>query len=151
MCHGLFKGVGLQASEHYEGELGSRNRQVTLEVPDKNAVEIWIHVGEALREIDPYVWVNQMSKVILKNIRQNIVTIIPDIRVHTECQMVRDLDGYLVKLTRPGVEPLYSVPDQALLGDEDWYDHHHVNDGTIDDLKAYANFLTYKAVTNDNV
>jgi hypothetical protein len=61
------------------------------------------------------------------------LTCISDVRYPNECEGIQREGGILIKITRPGVEPLDNIADQALIGWNEW-DHVVDNDGTIEDL-----------------
>ena len=69
---------------------------------------------------------------------------ITDLRYRNEARAIRDRGGLLVRVTRPGVEPLPNVADQALI-DFDGWDAVIANDGTLDDLKVQLDELLARA------
>ena len=61
--------------------------------------------------------------------------VITDVRYPNEVQAVKDHGGIVVKVTRPGCEPLPNVADQALADFDEW-DGVLDNAGTVDDLRG---------------
>lgn len=60
-------------------------------------------------------------------------TVITDVRYPNEVEAVRSIGGVVVKVERPGFEPLPNVADQALADFDEW-DAVICNDGTVEDL-----------------
>lgn len=72
-------------------------------------------------------WINQC----LDATRPRVV--VPDVRYKNEAQAILDRGGLLVRITRPGVEPANDhIAEHDL--DEWSFDHHIINNGTIDEL-----------------
>lgn len=67
-------------------------------------------------------------------------TVITDMRYPNEVDAIRSIGGVIVKVERPGVEPLPNVADQALASYDGW-DAVIVNDGTLDDLRGQLDHL----------
>ena len=59
------------------------------------AVDIWIHVGQSMREVDPNVWINKLHNT-AKNLPSSIV-VIPDVRSPNEVEFVKK-NGIMIRL-----------------------------------------------------
>ena len=117
ICHQLFQGFGLEPPEFYESEVGAAQRDIPLGVIDLTPVEIWIEVGNKLREVYPEVW----RDYVMHN-RQPGITFIPDCRFFNEVEAVREdsHENVLIKMVRPGRQPRDSRSDRELLAYDGW-------------------------------
>lgn len=113
ISHQLFGGFGLEDEEFYNTPEGEKYRDIPLPVIEMTPVEIWIGVGNKLREVYPEVW----RDYVLFN-RQPGVTFIADARFPNEFEAIREdsPENLLIKMIRPGVGPRQSKSDRALLG-----------------------------------
>ena len=130
-CQQLYGKYGLGDRRYYEANPAER------EIPLPHCggltpVELWVKVGNDMREINENVWVDPVIEQATMYSRDSIVAI-PDLRYPNEVKRVREEGGLLVKVLRPGVEPRDTVADQALINFHDW-DYILNNDGTIADL-----------------
>lgn len=55
--------------------------------------------------IDKDFWVKKIQKRVETNIKNNIITIIPDVRYKNEIQWIKNLGGYVIHVSRCGIEP----------------------------------------------
>lgn len=93
-----------------------------------------IALGNACRShIGSGVWIDA---VLRDDHAQDLV--ITDVRYPNEAEAILARGGYVYRVTRPGVEPLPNVADQALVGWTGWTGE-IVNDGTIEDLGHAVN------------
>jgi len=126
LAHQLYSNVGLLEPEAYEGP-----KAVSKDLPNlKNGMsprDVWIFLGEKLRQIDPDVWVHALKQ---KCVRVDYL-IVPDARHPNECQAA-DLT---IRVDRPGVVATNDVDKQLLGYGFDIVVH---NDGTLEDLQANA-------------
>lgn len=142
VCHDLYGWAGLREPEFYETPDGEKLRDVLLPAIGKTPVEIWVAVGNVMRDaVYPKTWIDYL----LKSDLGLDVLIIPDVRYRNEVEAVREAGGHLVKVVRPGIAPKQTVADQALWG---WYGWDNVlgMGGDIRDLqqwgRAYARMIT---------
>jgi hypothetical protein len=130
ISHQLFGGFGLEDEEFYNTPEGEKYRDIKLPIIDLTPVEIWIGVGNKLREVYPEVW----RDYVLLN-RKPGVTFIADTRFPNEFWAIREdsPENLLIKMIRPGVGPRQSKSDRALLdiGRLDW---DFVMGGTLEDV-----------------
>lgn len=95
-----------------------------------------VEVGNGARHIlGEDVWI----KAAFRRIRSER-TAFTDMRYPNEAAAIRETGGLLVKVTRPGVDPLPNVADQAL-ADFDGWDAVIVNDGSLGDLQVQLDEL----------
>jgi len=76
------------------------------------------------------VWVNLAKK----KIHPNGKYVITDVRFPDEVDAIRELGGSLIKIIRPGFEPVNAHISDAGLPDH-WFDRVLVNDGSLADLR----------------
>ncbi len=146
ICHELYGWAGLKYPTFYDIPENAHLRDVVLPEIGKTPVEIWVAMGTpAVREnVYQGTWVDY----VLRGRRDLDVIIIPDVRFMNEVEAIRERDGVLVKVTRPGVEPRKTVADQAIAGYCGW-DLHVVNDGTLEDLREHARHVVGSLVARD--
>lgn len=99
-----------------------------------------IDLGNACRNhISPDVWVEAVFNQILAG-RDYVIS---DVRYPNELHAIVDHGGVAVKITRPGIEPMENVADQALAGFCGWGQVVE-NGGTQDDLaEALSALVTH--------
>lgn len=101
-----------------------------------------VDVGDGARQImGDDVWI----RAAFRGLEPGDRAVFTDMRYPNEAQAIRDAGGLLVKVTRPGVEPLPNVADQALADFDDW-DFEISNHSTIDDLAIRVTHFVSQAV-----
>ena len=132
VSYDLFCAHGLRQAQFYErGEPGAKLRDVPLETIGKTPVEIWIEVGQKMREVYPAVWV----EAALAWRRSSVLLVITDLRFPNEAAAVKQLGGWCVNVKRPG-NPVKGS-DRFLDDDYPWDATIH-NTGSLEDLEAQA-------------
>src|SRR5690606_20586650 len=126
-CHRLYGWAGLEDGEFYERN--PEYRDVPLPAIGKTPVEIWIEVGNKLREVYRDTWV----KPVVSLIGDREVVLISDVRYPNEVNTIRHSGGCVVKVTRAEAPVRNSVSDNALEGWDQW-DYIIENEGTERDL-----------------
>lgn len=113
---------GIFYETHYE------EKEIVLPRLEKSPRDIWKLVGNKMREIDLYVWIDN----VLKNVDADII-IISDLRFINEATEIKAAGGMLVKITRPNVT---QGTDPAEIDLKDWtyWDYFIDNRGTLQDL-----------------
>lgn len=129
LCHRLYSWTGLQPGPFYERNPGARD--VKLPVIQKTPVEIWIDVGNKLREVYHDTWI---SPVINSAKDFDGVTLISDVRFPNEAAILHGHGATLVKVTRSEAPIRDSVSDNALEGYDHCWDYIIENEGTERDL-----------------
>lgn len=88
-------------------------------------------LGVAIRQhVDPDAWV----KAALRHVRPGGRYVITDVRFPNEAQAIKDAGGYIVRVTRPGVEAVNAHVSETALDGWD-FDAFLVNNGTLADLR----------------
>ncbi len=104
-----------------------------------------VKIGSACRQhVGEDVWINALAA----KLEAGRDYVIPDLRYPNEAEWIKygavidhsSVFGVAVKITRPGVDPLDNIADQAL-ADFDGWDCIISNDGSVDDLAAKADGL----------
>ena len=120
----LYGWTGLQRGVYYETHY--REKEFILPKLDKTPRDIWILVGNKLREVRIDTWIDYAL-----NTKANIV-IISDLRFANEARAIKNLGGQLIKIDRnvlKGIDPA----EVDLLYWKDW-DHIIDNNGTLNEL-----------------
>lgn len=133
VAHYLYAWAGLQDGPFYETEEGARLRDVPLQI-GLTPVEVWIGVGNKLREVYRATWVHPVIFDFIND--DSDVGIITDVRFPDEITAVENIRShFLIKTVRPGVSPRDSVSDRALLDCDRW---DYWAGPTLDDLDRLA-------------
>lgn len=139
VAYDLYGWDGLMDEEFYNTKEGEAYRDVPLPTIGKTPVEIWVELGNSLRDhIYKETWVEQVLETLDEG-----VTIIPDVRFPNEAEAIREKGGYLIKVIRPGVVPKDTVSDRALLDYENW-DIVFCNEGSYSQLRLFAEEIAAK-------
>jgi len=134
-AHRIFAYGGLLEPQQYDHNPDLREKP--LPAIGKSPREIWIEVGNKLREVDPAVWIRS---VIDAPAHQNAgVLLVTDTRYPNEVQAIHECGGMVIKIVRPGIPEFRDVADSALadMPDSEW-DLVVANDGDLDALEAKA-------------
>lgn len=120
VCYDMFSWAGLKAEEYYNQPDNEASRHLGLsELYDLTPVNIWCTVGAQIRDkIHKDVWINALFHRLISD--NYDIVIIPDVRYLNEVQAIRDHDGLLIKIIRPGVKPLNTEADQSLVHAKVW-------------------------------
>jgi hypothetical protein len=124
----LFGWAGLQPGIFYETEAGIKIKEVVLPKIGKSPRQIWIEVGNKMREVYQDVWIDQALQGVTAD-----VLIITDLRFTNEANKIRALGGLISKIIREG---LPQGTDPAEIDLDDWADWDFIvlNDGTLTNL-----------------
>jgi hypothetical protein len=112
VCYDLFGWAGLQPGIFYEDEKNANLREVVLPEIGKTPRQIWIEVGNKMREVYADVWIDNA----LRGTPSAQVLIITDLRFENEAKKVHSLGGKIFKIIRPGVPVSDDASDSALDG-----------------------------------
>lgn len=115
-CYDLFGWAGLQPAEFYELEENAHLREVKLELVGLTPREIWIAVGNKLREVYQDVWVDNA----LRSPTKAHIRVLSDLRYPNEGGIVEKLGGYSVKMVRPDIPDTDDVADSAMQNYDRW-------------------------------
>jgi len=83
--------------------------------------------------IDPDLWVKIAASKIA-NASPGDRHVISDVRFANEVASIKSQGGVIIRIIRPGVEPVRSHVSESNVGDLDW-DYTILNNGSIDDLR----------------
>jgi hypothetical protein len=128
-CYQAYGWAGLMLGEYYEMSDNAHLKETILPIIGKSPRDIWIEVGNHLREVYAYTWID----LVLNTNKQCDVLLISDLRYPNEAERIKASGGTLIKINRPGVEYHNDVADTALADFNQW-DHIIDNDGSLNDL-----------------
>lgn len=130
----LYSWAGLKRGIYYE----THYLEKEVPLPQLNGLtprDIWIAVGNKMREIYPSTWIDYA----LNGVKADII-IISDLRFKNEAIAVKKVDGTLFKVARDNVPKGNDPAEIDLLGWTDW-DKIIVNNGTLDELNTIVETL----------
>lgn len=127
-CNRLFGHAGLRESTYYEEHPELKER--VLPSLGLSPRDVWIQVGNRLRDVYPYVWID-LALTCQKPDSQ--ITIVSDMRYPNEVDRVKELGGHVVKITRL-VAPVHDDEADSALADFDDWDMVITNDSGIESL-----------------
>jgi hypothetical protein len=132
-CFRLYSWAGIQRKEHYERF--PADKEVFLPALGKTVRQVWIEVGNHMRQYDVNVWVRALLTRPLVD-----VMIVKDLRFPHEVGLVRQAGGAVIKVTRASAPEIDDDADVGLKGFEDW-DLIVDNDGTKEELNQKADLI----------
>jgi len=129
VCADIFSWAGLQGPAFYEEY--PREKEETLPSIGMSPRDIWIAVGNSMRNIYEDVWIDLALK---QPDDRKAVIIISDLRYPNEVDKIRAAGGIVVKVTRDVAPVSDDIADAALNEFNDW-DMTVSNNGTTDNLR----------------
>lgn len=127
----MYGHAGLQPGIFYETEAGAMVKEVVLPKLGKSPRQIWIEVGNKMREVYPDTWLDYA----LLGGGECDVKIITDLRFPNEGDRVIELGGICYEVDRPGIEKGHDAAEVSLANWGKW--HGKVfNAGTLTELCA---------------
>lgn len=117
IAHTLYWWAGHKRPDFYDTAEGAALRDVPLQPLGKTPVEIWVALGNAVRD---RVYERTWIQAALFDAAGADVLLIPDVRYPNEALAIREHGGVLVKVVRAGYAPKDTVADRALVGFEGW-------------------------------
>lgn len=118
----LFEYLGVKRPVYYENHPEARQKPLAN---GKTVVELWVAVGNLLRQVDDQVWiVNAISDPDVDFI------IVRDVRYQNEIDSIREFGGTVYRVDRPGHFGLDTVADNQLRSYDKW-DGYIMNDGDL--------------------
>jgi len=145
MAHRLWSWAGLKSAKHYETKQGRTEREVILPRLGKTPRQLWIELGNKMREIYGETWI----EFVLAECRASTSTfkIITDLRYPNELENMGKHSALTVKVQTHRVPNTDDVADIALQKYAGW-DYTINNNGTIGELENlcyyFAQFLLNK-------
>lgn len=149
-AHELFRWAGLRIGFHYE--IHQKEKECPLPRLGKSPRDIWIEFGNAMRAINPDVWVENLKHEVEWYCSQyrdgrRIAVIIPDVRFPNEAEAVKSWGGTLMKISRSAAPVADDLAEHALDDYAGW-NWTLANEGSLDDLRETADrvakYLTYQ-------
>lgn len=126
ISHDLYAWAGLHDEDYYEDS--SHLKDEKLPLIGRSPRDIWIDVGNKMRDQDPEVWINVLFKA------QNVdLLLIKDLRYINEAETVLKFKGTLIKVENPSQPEYDDVADSNLASFQGW-DRVIVNDSSLQDL-----------------
>lgn len=80
----------------------------TQKTKEKNIIRplLVCYATEVVRnKIDKSYWIKQIQNRVESNIKNNIITLIPDVRYENEVKWIKSIGGYIIHLQRDGNKP----------------------------------------------
>lgn len=132
VCYQLYGWAGLQRGVYYETHY--EEKEIILPAIGMSPREIWIKVGNMLREVYGYTWIHYVTK----NPQSVDVLLVKDLGFWNEAEEVRTSgdDNILVKMDREG--PMASDGRETELDRWSDWDIIAANHGTLQDLQHIA-------------
>jgi len=130
ICTDTFSWAGLQGPAFYEEY--PREKEEVLPDLGLSPRDIWIDVGNKLREVYEDVWIDLALR---QPAGRKAVIIISDLRYPNEAAKIRAMGGVLVKVTRDVAPVSNDVADAALADYTEW-DMTLINNGTKEELQS---------------
>lgn len=136
ICYQLYGWAGLKTKDYYEKN--EEERKIVLPLIGKTPVQLWIEVGNHMRQYDTNVWMRALMKGTDAD-----ALIVTDVRFPNEAEAILDHDGFVFRIDRAGFPGLDSVSDNALNDFTRWTDIIQ-NNGTLGDLHQAAEYIAKK-------
>jgi len=135
----LFKWGGLQPGAFYEIEANAHLREVVLPLIGKTPRQIWIEVGNFMRQVHPEVWIKNALFV------DADVIIVRDMRYFNEAGEVEGRGGLRYKMIRNSAPISNDVADCNLDTYDRWTELVY-NNGSLDDLDSKVESLANRVI-----
>ncbi len=113
IAHQLYSWADLKQGIYYETH--RNKKEVSLPLIGKSPRQIWIEVGNRLREVYEETWID----FALRGTTADII-LIPDMRFRNEARAIRNRGGILIKINRPGIPRGTDPAEIELDGWDDW-------------------------------
>ena len=126
IAHQLFKKHGLQPGPFYDLPENQHLRTVVLPGIGRTPLDVWIMIGDRMREIHESVWLDQTEPL------PRVLNIESSLRFPVECSWISERGGWCVKIVRQGA-PVYAL-DRKIPEGYPW-DRVLTNDGTVEELR----------------
>ena len=136
----LYGWGGLKRGIHYETNY--QEKELVLPKLGLSPRDIWIGVGNGMREIYPDTWINYA----LHGVKANVI-LITDMGFINEAKAIKEANGFTCRVTRSNIPRGTDARETELDSWTDW-DFDVTNDETINDLNIKAetigNFILEK-------
>jgi hypothetical protein len=129
VCHTLYGWAGLKAGIHYENH--REDRDIKIPFLNMTPVEIWVEVGNKLRDVYERTWID----LTLRTPAKADFLFISDLRYENEVTAIQELGGLCLKVNNSRAPIRDTSADNALQGFAYW--HGHVfNEMSLNDLNT---------------
>lgn len=130
ISYDLFKWTGIKEPNYYEEFPKQKDDPLPVILSGKLMTmrDIWLEIGNRMREVYEKVWIDQLLRT-----RNCDILFIKDLRFPSEIVELRKLNALVIKLVKPDVPETDDEADRALKDYNDWDLVIH-NDG---DLKSF--------------
>lgn len=130
VAYQLYSWAGIQRGIYYE--IRRDEKEVVLPQLEKSPRQIWIEIGNKMREVYQDTWID----FALKNIKADVL-IITDVRFQNEAAAIRRVGGQLIKIERNNIP---KGTDPAEIDLDSWmiWDAVVDNNSTLQDLNKEA-------------
>lgn len=126
----MFEPYGMKGADAYNNDDGRRLRTIELIELGKTPLDLWVETANFLYSISPTL----PLQVMLSRVNPDIdVVIIDDMRRWAEAEYIASRSGVLVRVDRPGREPVSNI-DEELLSYDSW-DYVISNDAGFGELE----------------
>ncbi|KKM89460.1 hypothetical protein LCGC14_1248440 [marine sediment metagenome] len=140
LSHQLYGWAGLYPGVYYETRRDKK--EMSLPLIGKSPRQLWIEVGNKLREVYQGTWID----FALRGVSADII-IIPDVRFKNEAWAIRDQGGVLVRIDRPGI-PRGTDPAEVELDSYNTWDLIVDNAGDLTGLNYTAERLSRELIND---
>lgn len=134
VCYIMYSWDGMREAAYYETDEGAKARYVKLPTVGKTPMEIWIEVGNKIREVFMDTW---LMATLASDYPNTQVLIVTDCRFPNEGNKVIELGGIPCLIIRSDA-PVFDSPSDKALDDWGQWVKRFINDGTIRDLNVLA-------------
>lgn len=142
MCYTLYKWAGVREAAFYE----EHREQRTVLIPELNMdyIQLLVKVGNLIRDVHSETWIREAL------FQECDYLVITDLRYLNEAEAVKRIDPNCkrIKITNSRAPIRNTVADNALEGNETWYDKLIQNEGTKQDLYNTAKELVQWAISS---
>lgn len=140
ICHQLYGWAGLRPAIYYESHRDKK--EVVLPKIGLSPRDIWIKVGNKIREVYENTWID----FALQGVSADIL-IITDLRFLNEASSIIKHGGLLVKIYRDGL-PQGTDPAEVDLDDWKNWDYVIANNGSLQDLNTLVEAIARELIAN---
>lgn len=141
VCYQLFHWAGLKPGIFYEDERNAHLREETLPKIGKSPRQLWIEVGNKMREVYPPTWIDNA----LYGTPEADILLITDLRFPNEAKKIKELGGKCIKLVRASAPVANDESDAALDGFPEW-DQILENHGNMHELHVKIEALAQEVL-----
>lgn len=139
----LYGWAGLKEESFYNSPEGEKLREVKLEGLNLTPREIWIAVGNKMRDVHQGTWIDYVLHTTVADI-----LIVPDVRYPNEVEAIKSLGGKIYKIVNDNVERTDDIADCALEGFDGW-DGIILNNSNLHTLDEYIRFAIAEPIIKE--